>query len=57
MNEQQIMQIIGQFESSIDKIEDSLSEEDFKDYCDATYTSITYWRLLLKSVKEAKNGS
>lgn len=52
MNEQQIMQIIGQLESSIDKIEGFLSEEDFKDYCDTTYSSIAYWRVVLKSIKE-----
>lgn len=52
MNEQQIKQIIGQLDSSIDKIEDYLSESEFQDYCDSTYSAIAHWRVVLKSIKK-----
>lgn len=51
MSIEQIQQIIGQLESGIDRIEPLLDEEDYKDYCDAQYTAITYWRILLKKAK------
>jgi hypothetical protein len=55
MSIDQIKTTIGQLESSIDKVEDFLSDEDFKDYCDSIYTSITHLRVILKSVKQKQN--
>jgi len=46
----QIKQTIGQLEASIDKIEPSLSLEEFKDYCDSISVAITYWKVELKKV-------
>jgi len=51
MNEEQIKQMIGQLESSIDEIEDFLTEEEFREYCDSTYSVITYCKLVLKRNK------
>lgn len=52
MSPEQINQIIGQLESSIQKVEDFLTDEEFKDYCDNTYSAIAYWRLILKQTKQ-----
>lgn len=46
MNPQQLQQKIGQIESTIKDVEDSLDEEEFKEYCDAAYTCITYLRMI-----------
>lgn len=51
MTEQQILQVIGQLEASIDKIEAFLDNEEFKDYCDSVYNGITYWKVILKQIK------
>lgn len=54
MNEQQIKQIIGQIEASMDKIESNIEEEEYKDYCDSAYTLITYWKIELKKLKTSE---
>ena len=41
----------GQLLASIEKVEDYLSLEDFKDYCDAIYTAVAYQDTILKLVK------
>lgn len=41
----------GQLLASIEKVEDYLSLEDFKDYCDAIYTAIAYQDTILKLLK------
>lgn len=51
INEQQIKQVIGQIEASMDKIETNIEEEEYKDYCDSAYTLITYWKIELKKLK------
>lgn len=48
----QIKQTIGQLEASINKIEDRISLEEFKDYCDGIRISITYWQVELKKLKD-----
>lgn len=48
MENQKIIQIIGQMEKSIKEIEPSLNEEEFKDYCDNAYTLISYWKQQIK---------
>lgn len=55
MTKEQILQIIGQLEKSIDKIEPYLSLEDFKDYCDTTMSSIAQWKVVLKQIKEKES--
>jgi len=50
MNKQQILQTIGQLEASIDKIEASLTLEEFREYCDSIATAITYWKIELKKL-------
>jgi hypothetical protein len=52
MTNTQIKQVIGQQEASIDKVEDFLTDEEFKEYCDAIAVTVTYWRLILKKKKE-----
>lgn len=52
MTEQEILSQIGQLESSIAKIEKYLNKEEFKDYCDSIYSSIAYWRIILKNIKD-----
>lgn len=52
MNKQQILQIIGQLEASINKIEASLDLEDFKEYCDGISIPITYWKIELKKLND-----
>lgn len=52
MNEIKIKQVIGQLEASIDKIAPELTMEEFKDYCDAAATVITYWQIQLKKLRE-----
>ena len=54
MTEIQVKQRIGQMNSSIEKIESYLTDEEFKDYCDSANTLITYWRTVLKHIKQAK---
>ena len=46
-----IQQSKGQLLASIEKIEDYLSLEDFKDYCDAIYTAVTCQDIVLKAIK------
>lgn len=41
----------GQLLASIEKIEDYLSLEDFKDYCDAIYTAVAHQDIVLKLLK------
>lgn len=41
----------GQLLASIEKIEDYLSLEDFKDYCDAIYTAVAQQDIILKLLK------
>ena len=41
----------GQLLASIEKIEDYLSLEDFKDYCDAIYTAVAYQDVISKAIK------
>ena len=41
----------GQLLASIEKIEDYLSLEDFKDYCDAIYTAVAHQDIILKLLK------
>lgn len=41
----------GQLLASIEKIEKYLPLEDFKDYCDAIYTAVTYQDVILKAIK------
>ena len=41
----------GQLLASIEKIEDYLSLEDFKDYCDSIYTAVAYQDIVLKLLK------
>ena len=53
MDKQQILQIIGQLEASIDKIDEYLDLEDFKEYCDSISVAITYWRVELKKLNDA----
>lgn len=41
----------GQLLASIEKVEDYLSFEDFKDYCDAIYTAVAYQDVISKAIK------
>ena len=41
----------GQLLASIEKIEDYLSLEYFKDYCDAIYTAVAHQDIILKLLK------
>ena len=41
----------GQLLASIEKIEDYLPLEDFKDYCDAIYTAVAHQDVILKAIK------
>ena len=41
----------GQLLASIEKIENYLPLEDFKDYCDSIYTAVAYQDLILKALK------
>lgn len=41
----------GQILASIEKIENYLPLEDFKDYCDAIYTAVAYQDTILKLLK------
>ena len=41
----------GQLLASIEKIEDYLSLEDFKNYCDSIYTAVAYQDVILKAIK------
>lgn len=54
MTKQQILQIIRQIEASMDKIEDKIDNEDYKYYCDSSYTLITYWKIELKKLKTSE---
>lgn len=42
---------IGQLEASIEEIEPILDDEEFKDFCDAVYSCITYFRVAIKRTK------
>lgn len=53
LTEPQIKQIIGQLESSIEKIEPTIDPDDFREYCDSIYTAIALWRIELKKLKDA----
>ena len=55
ITEAQVLQIIGQLEASINKVEPYLSTEDFRDYCDSTYSSIAMWRVVLHTIRERIN--
>jgi hypothetical protein len=48
----QVKQIIGQLNASIIKIEPELNVEEFREYCDAVSTLITYWKIHLKKLNE-----
>ena len=48
MTKEIINQQIGQIETSIEKIEPHLSQEEFADYCDSAYTIIAYWKKQIK---------
>lgn len=52
MNSTQIKQVIGQLQSSIDKIESKLTIEEFREYCDSIAVAITYWQVELKKLKD-----
>ena len=52
MTIEQINQIIGQLEVSINKIEPFLDLETFAEYCDSTYTAISHWKILQKKIKD-----
>ena len=41
----------GQLLASIEKVEDYLPLEDFKDYCDAIYTAVAYQDVISKAIK------
>lgn len=57
MTEQQISQILGQLQSSINKFEETNPEkEDYIEYCDNMYTCITYWRDELRKVKKLQKN-
>ena len=43
MTKEIINQQIGQIETSIEKIEPHLNQEEFADYCNSAYTMIAYW--------------
>ena len=51
ITEAQVLQIIGQLEASINKVEPYLNTEDFRDYCDSTYSSIAMWRVVLHTIR------
>lgn len=42
----------GQIIASIDKVEEFLTLEEFKDYCDCIYSCVAYQDLILKRIKE-----
>ena len=46
-----IQQSKGQLLASIEKIENYLPLEDFKDYCDTIYTAVAYQDTILKLLK------
>lgn len=52
MTEQQIQQMIGQLDASIDKVEAFLDTNSFQEFCDNTYSNISYLRQILKEVKQ-----
>jgi hypothetical protein len=54
MADNEVKLVIELFNTSIEKIENDLIEEEFKEYCDATATIVTYWRIKLK--RQEKNG-
>lgn len=55
MTEVQIKQVIGQQEASIVKVESYLTDEEFREYCDAIATTTTTLKCILKKVKENGN--
>ena len=48
MTKEIINQQIGQIETSIEKIEPHLNQEEFADYCDSAYTMVAYWKRQIK---------
>lgn len=54
MKKELINQQIRQIESSIEKIEPYLSEDEFGEYCDNAYTLVAYWK---KQLKTCEDGS
>ena len=56
MTETQILQVIGQLEAGVNKVEPYLCSEDFKEYCDAIYSAISTWRIILKELRESGSG-
>lgn len=54
MESQKIKQIIGQIEKSISEIEDSLTQAEYKEYCDNAYVLIAYWRKQEYKLKKEK---
>ena len=54
MTKEIVNQQIGQIETSIEKIEPHLNQEEFADYCDSAYTMIAYWA---KQSKLCSDGS
>lgn len=56
MTETQILQVIGQLEASINKIEPYLDKEAFAEYCDSVYSVISTWRVVLKELRESGSG-
>ena len=55
ITETQVLQVIGQLEASINKVEPYLDIEEFKDYCDSTYSSIAVWRNILYKIRTENN--
>lgn len=52
ITENTILSLQSQMIGSIGKVEDSLTEEEFMDYCDNLYTCVTY----LEQIKTNKNN-
>lgn len=52
MDEIKIKQTIGQLEASIRKVEPYLTMDEFKEYCDSIQTAVTYWKIILKHIKQ-----
>lgn len=48
MTNQEITNSRGQINKTIENVEQFLDDEEFKDFCDAAYTCITYLNLIKK---------
>ena len=46
-----LTQSTGQLKASINKVEDYLSDEEFKDYCDHIYSAVAYQNLISKKIR------